>query len=649
MAVSSIKKIRILAHSAVREEIINDLQSRGVVQIVDLKVRLGSGEYEQFFPKEEITGEKLKTTVEELEEAIDYLSSFQPKKGFVENLVGAKLFISFQRVKTLLKTLNYREVCSRCSVLKRKKEEVERQESALEREREEVLPWSKFPYSPKILGPTRQTNSLLGLVPVSQFDSFAEEIKEKAHLEIIDRTDSGVYFFLVYLKQAQEEFSEILKRYTFHSPPFTFSSTPAGYVKELTLKLAKIAKEKQKILNELKKLSSRVEELMVVYDWFLNSREKETIRNSFLSTRESFMLEGWLRKRDSVWLKKVIEDKYPVSQITILDPERGELPPVVLENRGVFKPFEMVTRLYGLPQYKAVDPTVLLAPFFFLFFGLCLTDAGYGIVLMILSLLGLKKLKAGRNLFRLLFLCGLGALIAGIFTGGWFGIESGKLPIQLKNAILFNPLEEPMVFFYLALGLGFFQVWFGIFINLYTNIRERNYFETVFSEGSWMFIMSGILTLILGKVLHRDALGQLSGFLLLFGVVNQTVLRAVFSKKKLAGLGMGLIYLLDGAKNLLGNVLSYSRLMALGLCTGVIGMVVNIIALLVIELIPVAGWILGFIILLGGHVFNIAISSLGAFVHTARLQFVEFFPYFFKGGGEEFRPFKPASRYTVVS
>ena len=649
MAVSSIKKIRILAHSAVREKIINDLQSHGVVQIVDLKERLGSGEYEEFFPKEEIAGEELKTTVEELEEAIDYLSPFQPKKGFLEKLVGAKLFISLQRVKTLLKTLNYKEVCSRCAVLKRKKEETERQESALEREREEVLPWSKFPYSPKSLGPTRQTNSLLGLVPAGQFDSFAEEIKEKAHLEIIDRTTSGVYFFLVYLKQDKEEFSEILKRHTFHSPPFTFSSTPAGYIKELTLKLAKIAIEKQTILNELEKLSSRVEELMVVYDWFLNSREKETIRNSFLSTRESFMLEGWLKKRDSVWLKKVIEDKYPASQITILDPERGELPPVALENQGVFKPFEMVTRLYGLPQYKAVDPTVLLAPFFFLFFGLCLTDAGYGIVLMILSLLCLKKLKAGRNFFRLLFLCGLGAFFAGIFTGGWFGIESEKLPLQFKNAILFNPLKEPMVFFYLALGLGFLQVWFGIVVNLYTSIRDSNYYEAIFSQGSWMFIMSGILTLILGKVLHRDALGELSKFLLLFGVLNQTVLRAVFSKRKLAGLGMGLIYLLDGAKNLLGNVLSYSRLMALGLCTGVIGMVVNIIALLVIQLIPVAGWILGFIILLGGHVFNIAISSLGAFVHTARLQFVEFFPYFFKGGGEEFRPFRPASRYTVVS
>ncbi|MBU4128815.1 hypothetical protein KJ582_01690, partial [bacterium] len=345
---------------------------------------------------------------------------------------------------------------------------------------------------------------------------------------------------------------------------------------------------------------------------------------------------------------------------------------------------------YGYPQYRAVDPTPFLAPFFFLFFGLCLTDAGYGIILSILSLIGLWKIKEGKRLFQLLFLGGLAAIICGALTGGWFGIE--RIPHFLERIVLFAPLKDPMIFFILALALGFGQIVFGVIIKMSKELLRHQFREGLLGEGSWIVIFLGILFLILGsKMMGEEQAKRIGLWLLAFGAFNRVVLYGLFSKRKIVGMGLGLLFLLDGAKNFLGNVLSYSRLMALGLVTGVIAMVINIMAQVAFETpvikyfiiiivllvaivvakkfpkakyiiaisplviigavfkkIPIGGYVAMLAILLVGHPFNLAINTLSGFIHTMRLQFVEFFPYFFEGGGRPFQPFKREEEYTII-
>jgi len=257
-----------------------------------------------------------------------------------------------------------------------------------------------------------------------------------------------------------------------------------------------------------------------------------------------------------------------------------------------------------------------------------------------------------------------------------------------------------MIFFILALGLGFGQIVFGVIIKMSKELSRHQFREGLLGEGSWIVIFLGILFLILSLILknrqittmiEEEQARRIGLGLLAFGAFSRVVLYGLFSKRKIVGMGLGLIFLLDGAKNFLGNVLSYSRLMALGLVTGVIAMVINIMAqvafetpvikyamitivllvaivvvkkfskakyiiavsLLVIigaifKKIPIGGYVAMLAILLVGHPFNLAINTLSGFIHTMRLQFVEFFPYFFEGGGRPFQPFKREEEYTIV-
>ncbi|MCK4262366.1 V-type ATP synthase subunit I, partial [bacterium] len=189
---------------------------------------------------------------------------------------------------------------------------------------------------------------------------------------------------------------------------------------------------------------------------------------------------------------------------------------------------------------------------------------------------------------------------------------------------------------------------FGTIIKLIKDVREKEWADALFSEGAWLLVFAGILVLVLGGGLIGPGAKTIGKWLLISGASTRVILRGLCRERKLAGIGIGLILLLDGLKNLLGNVLSYSRLMALGMATGVIAMTVNLVATLARDMIPLFGWLAMIVILIGGHIFNIAINTLGGFVHTTRLQFVEFFPYFFEGGGKAFEPFRAQNKFTVV-
>jgi len=309
-----------------------------------------------------------------------------------------------------------------------------------------------------------------------------------------------------------------------------------------------------------------------------------------------------------------------------------EEPPVVLENPKPGKPFELITKLYGLPQRGSFDPTLPLAPFFFLFVGLCVSEAGYGLLVALLSFLYIKfaKPKGGlRQFLKLLGLLGVSTVILGTLVGGWFGFPVRKLMVM-------DPLQDPLSFLYLALALGFIQVWFGTLLNLITGIKNKLYLQSICVQGGWLLLLPS-LVLFLGKK------GSIWGIFTLVGAAG-IVFFASPSRNPFARFFGGLYSLYDISRYL-ADVLSYSRLLALGLATTVIAMVVNNLCQTALG-IPWVGWLVAALIFVGGHMFNLAISFLGGFVHSMRLQFVEFFSKFFKSGGSPFKPFELESKFV---
>ncbi|MFW6381412.1 MAG: V-type ATP synthase subunit I, partial [Bacillota bacterium] len=305
----------------------------------------------------------------------------------------------------------------------------------------------------------------------------------------------------------------------------------------------------------------------------------------------------------------------------------------VVDNPRVVEPFELITDLYSPPGKNDIDPNLTMAPFFFLSFGMMISDAGYGIVLMILSYLGLKKIRPegqGKKLFELIFWGGLATFIWGAIYGGWFGELIG-LP-----ALWIRPLNDPISILILSFVVGGIQIFAGLGLQAYKKIKNDRVMAAVFDEGFWMIFLIGFVLFVFPRT------APYAHYVVIAGAVLLVLTQGRERKNPLAKVGAGLLSLYD-VTTYLSDVLSYSRIMALGLATGVIATVVNTMGDLIA--VNIVGYIAMIVVMLVGHLFNIAVNSLGAYVHTSRLQYVEFFSKFYEGGGRSLDPLAIKTNY----
>ena len=409
-----------------------------------------------------------------------------------------------------------------------------------------------------------------------------------------------------------------------------------------------------KIKEKSREISKENIKLMSLYDYFHNLLNEKKVAGYSRSTSYTFILEGWVKKEEVQKLFKEFKDCSSL-EIIVQKPEEKEERnvPVALSNKSLFKPFELVTELYGVPRYFEIDPTPFLAPFFALFLAVCLTDGGYGIILALLAYLIPKKFevgKGGKKLFSILFASGLVTIGIGIITGGMFGVEIVTLPpffSPIKRLVLFSPIKQPLVFLLISLAIGVIHLLTGIILELWENIKRGEIISAILDQASWIILIIGAILFGMGKIKVLGNFFTTFGLIMfLFGIGTLFFFSGRKSKSLLARFGKG-AFELYGLIQLFGDVLSYTRLLALGLATSVIATVVNTIAKMFLG-VPLIGPVLVVVILIVGHLGNIGINCLSGFIHTARLQFVEFFGKFYEGGGKSFTPFGQEGKYTLI-
>ena len=380
-------------------------------------------------------------------------------------------------------------------------------------------------------------------------------------------------------------------------------------------------------------------------------KERYAVSDAAVATVSTLVYDGWLRSDAREAVERSFVTAAPTATFVQLEMMEDEQPPVELKNSSFIEPFEVVTRLYGMPGYRDLDPTVFLAGFFFVFFGLSLTDVGYGAFLMLVSLFLLFFTKVPRFIMvfaKLLFFMGLSSFLIGLIFGGYLGIAPESLPQVLRDIQVFDPIGNPLPVFYLALGLGVFQVMVGMVLKIYSEARNNRLVEGLLDQGPWLLMFClGILYV-----------ATVTGYVAL--LPTTTIINLVY-------VGIALIVLASGRKGdtvlqkvqsaalslydsigYFSDILSYSRLLALGLATTALAFAVNLIADIVRESAPYVGPVLAIAVLVIGHLFTLAVNTLGAFIHSARLQFVEFFGKFIGGTGQTFAPLKRSERHVVV-
>ena len=652
MPVVQMQKVQILGAKEIKDALVAELQTQEILQPVDLGETLPQ---EGFLQPSEVEKESLQEDIYHLEATLNYLEGFKGKGGILSGLLPTKILVEQEVFAETARAFPYGETVQCVRELKKEIADIDNKLSHLQEEINLLLPWKRLSSPPAELKPTRNTSLFFLKGPKDNLEELEESLKNilAVHLELVSSDDTHAYVMVVLLKEEEEEVRDNVEKDSFESvsiPPY--EKEIQKIIQEKKANISHLKREREELLARGIKLAQKQNELMMTSDHLSSLLRREETKEYFGESERIFALAGWIKKDDRERLEKLLQEKFPATYLEEAERGEEEYPPIEFVNSKLVKPFQEVSKLYGLPGYREVDPSPLLAPFFFLFFGLCLTDAGYGIVLAAIAFLGLKKMvvgEEGKRFLRLFILCGMAAVFWGVLTGGWFGIEVKYLPQPLQKVILFNPLEQLMTFFYLSLGFGIVHILFGIGVEMYEQLREKHWIAAFNEPFPWLTILPGLLLWFSAKQGVLPVYYTVVGKTMVFLGAGIMILTSFFkSKNPLLGLISTLGLFVWKLKDLVGNVLSYSRLMALGLATCVIALVINTIAGIASSQIPYVGVVVAVIILLVGHTFNLAINTLGSFVHTTRLQFVEFFSYFFVGGGEAFQPLQQERKYTLL-
>ncbi len=655
MGIETVKKVRMIAHQSVEPELLDYLHSLGIVHVT--QVSRGEGRGAEPSEEERDLSERL----QHLRGVLQFLSKYEEGPRGLASVLGNRIIISRKEFEDFKNKTQLRDVITQSLTLEQEIHQVETTIVNLESEITLLQPWINLDEPPASLDEFYRVKVMMGTLAIEEVENVIEGIDfltSLYHVELLYRTKRLAYLCIIFHKSVEEMVSEILQKSSFEAIRLEGDLPPFHQIKKKQERIEELKERLGQLHERARQLSGYLQDLRVLHDVWEEDLKKATISHQFGVTERTVLIEGWIPLKEVKRIHQEVDSRFGVTALEEIEPDEGESPPILLRNKPVVRPFELITELYGMPHAKEFDPTPFFAPFFAVFFGLCLTDAGYGLVLFVLSLWMVKRYKIilkDSKLIWLLMMGGISTIFMGGITGGWFGDMVERLPASLnaikhiRNAIiLFDPMKQSMIFFGIALTLGFIQICFGLGIKVARYCLDGQFLDALFDPFSWLVLLNGAVTYGLSsKGIISPVFGTLGKWCLI-GAALAIVLFSDREKKNPILRIVSGIYTLYGATSYLGDVLSYLRLLALGLATGVIAVVVNIIAFMVGG-IPYIGWVGAIIILLGGHTFNIAINALGAFVHTTRLQYVEFFPKFFEGGGVAFRPLKREGKYTLVT
>lgn len=637
MAIVKMKKMYLFGLNEERDKIVGVLQKLGAAEIADLKEEdIDIDITEHKFP-EQVGNElsKLELKLSRLKYAIDFLKPYGKE---LNPLIYGRPKISREKLQDLLnREREVFDLIDSLSGLDQKLSRLKTEESRIRNQVELIKPWERLDIPVEELGETGSVEARAVVVSKKNFKAFRDKMAEKElAVEIIpveEGREEG-FLLIVYHVSAKSDIQEVFKEFSVDTERFEgFTGTPAKILAELQERLKAIETERQRIKAEISTLVNRLLDIKALYDyWFVERQKKENFMK-MAGTEKVFLMKAWVPEPSVGAVKEAITSVTSAAHIIFTEPSEEDDIPVVLSNPRLVQPFEIITELYSLPNPREIDPNVFMAPFYFVFFGMMVSDAAYGLVLSLLSGLALWKLKLkgmGKKLVELLFLGGISTFIWGMIFGSWFGDLIKVKPLWL------NPLDNPLAVLFLSFGLGLIQIYTGIILSAYKNIRKGKIVDAFMDEGLWLVLLTGLVMMAFPNF------AGIAKYMAIAGAVGLVLTQGRSQKNILKKFTSGLLSLYN-VTSYLSDVLSYSRLLALGLATGVIATVINTMARMLG--VNIFGYIAMLLVLIGGHLFNVAVNALGAYVHSSRLQYIEFFGKFYEGGGKPFQPLRIETKY----
>jgi V/A-type H+-transporting ATPase subunit I len=658
MAVAQMKKVDIYAHAYLRDRLIEALHDQGKLHIDNLH-QMVSEESPGLSQEEVPDTRELTVRISKAAFMDQFMDKHEAAKpGFIQSLFKEKFEVTSEEYYSIEGDLDFDVIYEECETLDAELFRVRERLKRIEELREELRHWVALTVPLKEMAPTLAAEVVLGKVALRRVDDLRyalEEATPLVHFSEISRDVLNARVMVIYHHQAAEGVEEILSAFDFNPVELMEVDRPP------TEELNALAEEEEKLLSEQEGLLDRAQEVSVkrpqvvlCHEYLVNQRNKRVIISDFAHTEAAFAIEGWIKASDEDEVRELVTSLSDEVEVEAFDPGSEERPPTTTVQPKRRKPFWLLTRLYGYPDYREYDATLPMAPFFVVFFGMCLGDFGYGIALVLICWLMRKKLVVSpkiQDFLILLMYTGVSAAFFGILGGSYFGIDYEWLPAVFQKTAIILPYSEsgegnPYIFLGLALGLGVLQLVVGYIVELVDNARNGRVKDAIFDQATILGMMSGIGIAAVGFILEITALVWVGVVLFIVSALLMAAMGGRESETVLGKLINGLFLLYSTLTGLVGDILSYVRLFALGLATVLVAAVVNLIAQQVLG-IPFLGYILVIVILIGGHSFNLGMSFLGAFVHPLRLQYVEFFSKFYDNGAKPYDPFRVFSKKLI--
>ena len=642
MAILKMKKLRICGVSEEQTQLIRQLQLLGSVEIGAPCALTDTQGVRVFCAGDGKSADALLRTSARLTSALETLKHYETKKGGLfaarpEKTIG-ELFSDeayAAALDTAQAVLDAQDARSRLAAEK----------SRLTAVRESFVPWQQLPLPLETLG-TQHTRILLGTVPAqTDLEALRARVFEAAdevQLEQISADQQSLYLLVFVHKCAAEAVGAALREAGFALTTFDgVQGTAAENIRRTDEAIAACEQQDAEKLAELTALAEQKSALQLAFDRCTQEIAKAQAADRLVHSEKTFCLGGWVPCEDVGKLEALLSGFCCAWELTDPAPEEYPDVPVKLKNNKLTWPLNMVTEMYSLPAYDGVDPNPLMAPFFILFYGIMMADMGYGLLMILASIIITKKSRpkgTSGQMFGLMFSCGISTFLMGALTGGFFGDFLPQLvgiidPDTTFKALpsLFTPLDDTITILIGAMALGFVQIVTGMAISFVEKIKKGQIMDAIWEELTWWIVFAGIACMALG----------VTNIVLYVGLA-MVVVGSGWSAK-----GFGKVTAIFGSvynhvTGYFGDILSYSRLMTLMLAGSVIASVFNTLG-------AIPGNVVFFLIVSAlGNGLNFALNLLSCYVHDLRLQCLEYFGKFYQDGGKPFEPLAINTKYVDI-
>ena len=637
MSILAMRHLRVIAAKEERETLLKDLSRLGCLEIKE-----ASGELREELSRfSEAQVAEVRSRLQELVNAIAVVRDHTKIK---RGMFAVKPTVSDTQMLDVAAVEKTEQLAVHINELARTLQSSYAEEGRLQNRKEALLPWRDLDVALSTES-GKYHIAQFGVVPaVHPYEETERAVLTAAPDTMLYRASTDAeqhYLFFICHRDDFDAVMEALRQFGFGKTQFKDASgTAADEIYGIESQIAEARERRAALVSEICGFAEALAELELAHDVLKTKLEQETAQEQMLETATTFLLEGWIPLPSEGKVIKCLERHGCAYDLR--DPFDEEEPPILTKNPWWAAPFGMITDMYSPPAYRGFDPNPFMAVYFSLFFGLMFSDAGYGLLMLIAVGFAKWKLKPKGTMGKVVtiaFFCGITTFIWGALFGGWFGnaipavyeMITGNV-YSKSMALWFDPLNDPMKMLIFSFILGAVHIFSGMGIKAYMLIREGKIWDAVFDIGFWWVFLIGIVLALVGLP---------GGMYVLIAGALGLILTQGRAKPKLLGKFFSGVMSLYDVTGFLGDILSYSRLLALSMSTAVIAQVVNTMG-------AMTGPIGFFFIFLIGQIFNIAVSLIGTFVHTSRLQYVEFFGKFYEAGGENFAPLTIQSKYVDI-